>query len=79
MALVTHHLRKGKVAIIDHPRYQPAVIAQMGKYATVVSRCMEIAKHDKETKIFMKIRGKYIMHSTLKKSGHPAAKYHSNK
>ena len=26
-------------------------------YATVVSRCMEISKHDKDTKIFMKIRG----------------------
>eukprot|EP00957_Ditylum_brightwellii_P015316 1153441-Ditylum_brightwellii.AAC.1 len=48
-------------------------------YATVVSRCMEITKHDKDTKIFMKIRGEYIIHSTLEKYGHPTVKYHSDK
>ena len=48
-------------------------------YAIVVSKCMEITKHDKETKVFMKIRGGYIAHCTLEKSGHPAAKYHNNK
>ena len=48
-------------------------------YATVVSRCMEISKHDKDTKIFMKIRGEYITLHTLEKYGHHAAKYHSDK
>ena len=48
-------------------------------YATVVSRCMEIAKHDKDTKIFMQIRRECITHHTLEKYGHPAAKYHSDK
>eukprot|EP00957_Ditylum_brightwellii_P095914 7307855-Ditylum_brightwellii.AAC.1 len=39
---------------------------------------MEIAKRGKDTKIFMKIRGEYIIYCTLEKSGHPAAKYHSD-
>eukprot|EP00957_Ditylum_brightwellii_P149004 11344851-Ditylum_brightwellii.AAC.1 len=38
---------------------------------------MEIAKHDKGTKVFIKRRGKYITHRPLEKPGHPAAKYHS--
>eukprot|EP00957_Ditylum_brightwellii_P203873 15336613-Ditylum_brightwellii.AAC.1 len=40
---------------------------------------MEIAKHDKDTKIFIKIKGGCITHCTLEKHGHPAAKYHSDK
>ena len=48
-------------------------------YATVVSRCMEISKHDKDIKIFMNIRGDYITLRTLEKYGHPTAKYHSDK
>jgi hypothetical protein len=48
-------------------------------YVTVVSRCMEIAKHGKDKKMFMKIRGEYITLCTLEKYGHPAAKYHSDK
>ena len=34
-------------------------------HATVVSRCMEIVKYDKDTKIFMKIRVEYITLHTL--------------
>eukprot|EP00957_Ditylum_brightwellii_P212299 15367171-Ditylum_brightwellii.AAC.1 len=77
MALMTHHL--SKVAIIDRPHYHPAVVAQMEMYATAVSRYMEIAKHDKDTKIFMKIRRECITLRILEKYGHLAAKYHNAK